>query len=81
MGIYWILSVRFVFLPSAPGSATHAQRIGFVLSALFGMAITMGMVGALSAVGTAPALAKLASIPVSFFTIYAIRKYGIFSAQ
>jgi putative flippase GtrA len=81
MGVHWIISVRFVFLPNDPKSATHAQRIGFVLSALFGMAITMGMVGALSAVGTAPAIAKLASIPVSFFTIYAIRKYGIFSAQ
>lgn len=81
MGIHWFISVRFVFLPSHADSATHAQRIGFVLSSLLGMAMTMGIVGALSNIGTSPAIAKLASIPVSFFTIYAIRKYGVFAAR
>jgi putative flippase GtrA len=81
MAIHWIISVRFVFLPGQADSATHIHRIGFVLSALLGMAITMGMVGALNAVGIVPALAKLASIPVSFFAVYAIRKYGVFAAR
>ncbi len=78
MGVHWAISVRFVFLPGAARGATHAQRIGFVASALFGMAVTMALVGMLSAIGIAPALAKLASVPASFFTVYAIRKYGVF---
>lgn len=81
MGAHWIISVRFVFLTDDAESATHAQRIGFVLSSLLGMAMTMGIVGALSSIGTSPAIAKLASIPVSFFTIYAIRKYGVFATR
>lgn len=81
MGVHWVISVRFVFLPNDADSATHAQRLGFVLSSLLGMAMTLGIVGALSSGGTSPAIAKLASIPVSFFTIYAIRKYGVFAAR
>ncbi|BBD01216.1 MULTISPECIES: GtrA family protein [Sphingobium] len=75
--VHWIISVRFVFdLTDGP---THAQRIGFVLSAGVGMGITMVLVGALSAVGILPAIAKLLSVPVSFLSVYAIRKYGIFA--
>jgi putative flippase GtrA len=75
--VHWIVSVRFVFDTGA--GASHAQRIGFVMSALVGMGLTMACVGALSAAGVTPALAKLLSVPVSFFTVYAIRKYGIFA--
>lgn len=75
--VHWVISTRFVFdLADGP---THAQRIGFVLSAGVGMGITMVLVGALSAVGILPAIAKLLSVPVSFLSVYAIRKYGIFS--
>lgn len=81
MGVHWAISVRFVFLAGEARSATHAQRLGFIASALFGMAITMGLVGALSAAGMTPAVAKLASVPVSFFSVYAIRKYGVFAAR
>jgi putative flippase GtrA len=31
--------------------------------------------------GLAPALAKLFAIPVSFLSVYAIRKYGVFAAS
>ena len=75
--VHWTISVRFVF--DTAGGATHGQRVGFVASALLGMAITMGIVGGLSAMGMLPALAKLLSVPVSFFTVYAIRKYGVFA--
>jgi putative flippase GtrA len=75
--VHWVISTRFVFdLANGP---THAQRIGFVVSALIGMSITLALVGALSAVGIAPAIAKLLSVPVSFLSVYAIRKYGIFA--
>lgn len=74
--VHWLISTRFVFaLDQRP---THAQRIGFVASAMLGMGVTMILVGALSALGLAPPLAKLLSVPVSFLTVYAIRKYGVF---
>jgi putative flippase GtrA len=76
--VHWIISVRFVF--DTGEGATHSQRVGFVASALLGMAITMGIVGGLSALGILPALAKLLSVPISFFTVYAIRKYGVFAS-
>ncbi|MFC3439973.1 GtrA family protein [Sphingobium rhizovicinum] len=75
--VHWIISIRFVFvLDQGP---THAQRIGFVVSAMLGMGVTMLLVGALSALGLAPPLAKLLSVPLSFLTVYAIRKYGVFA--
>lgn len=75
--VHWIVSIRFVF--DLDGRPTHAQRIGFVISAAVGLGITLSLVGALSAVGTAPAVAKLLAVPVSFLSVYAIRKYGIFA--
>ncbi|WHO38782.1 GtrA family protein [Sphingobium sp. AP49] len=75
--VHWLISSRFVF--DTGSGPTHAQRLGFVLSALVGLGITMAMVGGLSALGMAPATAKLLSIPVSFLSVYAIRKYGIFA--
>ncbi|MDI1295093.1 MAG: GtrA family protein [bacterium] len=75
--VHWVISVRFVF--DLEGGPTHAQRIGFLVSALLGMGITLAMVGSLSAIGATPAIAKLLSVPVSFLTVYAIRKYGIFA--
>ena len=43
------------------------------------MGITLSMVGGLSLIGVAPTIAKLLSVPVSFLTVYAIRKYGVFA--
>jgi putative flippase GtrA len=75
--VHWTISIRFVF--DTGTGPTHAQRVGFVASALLGMGITLAMVGGLSMVGVAPAIAKLLSVPVSFLTVYAIRKYGVFA--
>ncbi len=75
--LHWMISTQFVFDMQQP--ATHGQRIAFILSALIGMAITMGLVGGLSSLGLPPAMAKLAAVPVSFLSVYAIRKYGIFA--
>jgi len=51
-----MISTQFVFEMRQP--ATHRQRIAFLFSALIGMAITMGLVGGLSALGLSPALAS-----------------------
>lgn len=75
--VHWAISVRFVF--ETGESATHAQRLAFVASALLGMGITMAMVGSLSALAVPPPIAKLLTVPVSFLAVYAIRKYGIFA--
>lgn len=81
MAVHWIVSTRYVFLSGDAERATHIQRIGFVLSAVFGLGMTMAVVGALSAAGASPAIAKVVSVPFSFFSIYAIRKYGVFAAR
>ena len=75
--VHWTISIRFVF--DTGTGPTHAQRAGFVASALLGMGITLSMVGGLSLIGVAPTIAKLLSVPVSFLTVYAIRKYGVFA--
>jgi putative flippase GtrA len=75
--IHWVISVRYVFDTGAGPS--HGQRLAFIASALLGMGMTMAMVGSLSLIGIAPALAKLLSVPASFLTVYAIRKYGVFA--
>lgn len=76
--VHWLISVRFVFLSAE--SATHMQRIGFILSAVVGMGVTLVIVSGATAAGVAPAVAKLLAIPVSFLTVYAIRKYGVFAS-
>lgn len=77
LAVHWMISIRFVF--DTGTGPTHAQRAGFVASALLGMGITLAMVGGLSLTGVAPTIAKLLSVPVSFLTVYAIRKYGVFA--
>lgn len=79
---HWMLSVRFVFGNAIDGEGpTHAQRVSFVGSALLGLAITVGLVSGLTAMGVAPVLAKGASVGVSFFAVYVIRKYVVFGAR
>ena len=76
--IHWLISIRFVFISS--GRATHAQRVGFVASAVIGMGITLGVVSGLTFAGLAPEIAKLLAVPVSFLAVYAMRKYGVFAS-
>lgn len=76
--LHWLISIRFVFVSQR--RATHAQRVGFIVSALIGLGITTGLITGLTAAGLAPAIAKLMAIPVSFLSVYAIRKYGVFGA-
>jgi putative flippase GtrA len=76
--VHWLISTRFVFLSA--GQATHGQRVGFIVSAVIGMGITLVLISGLTAIGAAPAIAKLFAIPASFLAVYAIRKYGVFAA-
>ncbi|HUD91165.1 GtrA family protein [Sphingobium sp.] len=75
--IHWVISVRFVF--NTGTGASHGQRLAFIASALLGMGMTMAMVGGLTLLGIAAPIAKLLSVPASFLTVYAIRKYGVFA--
>lgn len=79
--VHWALSVRFVFAATLEGGPSHGQRVSFVMSALLGLAITVGLVSALTAMGLSPALAKAASVGVSFVTVYLVRKYVVFGAR
>jgi len=76
--LHWMISVRFVFMPAE--RPTYGQRLGFVVSAVIGLAITTGLISTMTAAGLGPAIAKLFAVPVSFLSVYAIRKYGVFSA-
>ncbi|MEJ7926067.1 GtrA family protein [Sphingobium sp. AN641] len=83
MLVHWSISIRYVFRTGGNGAprASHAQRVAFFASALLGMGITMAVVGGLTAVGIHAAAAKGVAIGISFLTVYAIRKYGIFGIR
>lgn len=76
--VHWGLSIRFVFARNIRSTPTHAQRLSFVLSALVGLAITVGMVSVLTTLGCAAVLAKAAAVTVSFIVVYMVRKYVVF---
>ena len=79
--VHWTISIHYVFDINTEyrSGPTHAQRVAFIASALLGLVLTLGIVGGLGIIGIAPTTAKLLSIPISFLTVYAIRKYGIFA--
>ncbi len=77
--VHWLISSSFVFPGKArEGAALQMQRLGFVGTALLGLGITVGMVGWLTGMGVIPVVAKGAAVFVSFFAVYAARKYGVF---
>jgi putative flippase GtrA len=76
--VHWMISSRYVF---GVGEGSHRQRAGFVASALVGMALTVTIVAAVTAMGGSPALGKLLSVPASFLAVYAIRKHGVFARR
>ncbi len=77
---HWILSSRKVFQGQVAQDSTgrYRQKMLFVVSALIGLGITVGIVGAGDAFGIDPRLAKLAAIIVSFQTTYFLRNRIIF---
>lgn len=79
---HWMLSSRTVFADTVAerGPARHAQKAGFVGSALLGLVLTTAIVGAGDAAGLDPRLAKLAAIAVSFLATWIVRSRFVFRA-
>jgi len=80
---HWLLSSRTVFTDSVAqrGPERTRQKAMFVGSALFGLALTTGIVGAGSALGLDPRLAKIAAIGASFTATWLLRERIIFRAR
>ncbi len=77
--IHWLVSSNFVFTgKTRKGTALQWQRILFAGSALLGLAITVITVAILSGGGAHPITAKASAIFVSFISVYAVRKWGVF---
>lgn len=78
--VHWLLSSRAVFTTGVAqrGPERTRQKAMFVISALFGLALTTGIVGAGTAVGIDPRLAKLAAIAASFTATWLLREKLIF---
>lgn len=81
LALHWLLSSRAVFSGSLAekGAQRRQQQALFIGSALAGLAITMAIVGAGSALGLDPRLAKLIAVAVSFQTTYLLRKNLVFA--
>lgn len=80
---HWLLSSRAVFQQgvAARGPQRTRQKAMFVGSALFGLALTTGIVGTGEALGTDPRLAKLLAIAASFTATWLLREKVIFRPQ
>jgi putative flippase GtrA len=77
--IHWLVSANHVFVgKKREGTALQLQRALFAGSALVGLGITVGVVAAMTAVGSHAVLAKGAAVGISFFVVYAMRKWGVF---
>lgn len=79
--VHWFLSSRAVFTGSLAdrGAQRRQQQVLFFGSALAGLAITTGIVGAGSLSGVDPRIAKLLAIIVSFQVTYLLRKKVVFA--
>src|SRR3546814_16663265 len=82
--VHGLVSGRLVFADgtAARGSGErHRQKLLFVGSALVGLAVTTAIVGAGSALGLDPGLAKLAAILVRLQTTYLLRRHTVSSEE
>lgn len=78
---HWTLSSRKVFHDRVSEKGTAArtqQKAMFLASALLGLLMTVTIVGAGTAVGFDPRLAKIVAIIISFLLTYALRNIVIF---
>lgn len=77
---HWLLSSRAVFADqvAAAGLARTRQKAMFVASALVGLALTTVIVGAASAAGLDPLVAKVVAVVISFATTWLLRKRVVF---
>jgi putative flippase GtrA len=77
---HWLASSRAVFARGVAerGPERHRQKALFVGSALAGLALTTAIVGAGSALGLDPRLAKLVAIGASFTLTWLLRERVVF---
>ncbi len=77
---HWLFSSRMVFADQVAANVPDRilQQAMFVGSALIGLGLTTLTVGALSAAGLDPRLAKLAAIAFSFVATWLLRKCVVF---
>lgn len=78
---HWILSSRKVFHDRVSEKGTAArtqQKAMFLASALLGLVLTIAVVGAGTALGIDPRIAKVAAIATSFLLTYLLRNVVIF---
>lgn len=78
---HWILSSRKVFHDRVSDKGTTArtqQKAMFLASALLGLLMTVLIVGAGTALGMDPRLAKMVAIVISFLFTYALRNIVFF---
>lgn len=78
---HWLLSSRKVFQDRVSEKGTSArmqQKAMFLVSALLGLLMTVAIVGAGTALGMDPRLAKIIAIVISFLLTYALRNIVIF---
>lgn len=80
IAVHWILSSRKVFADqvASGGRDRTRQKAMFVVSAMIGLGVTTVIVGAASAGGLDPRLAKLVAIVVSFAVTWFLRKRVVF---
>lgn len=83
MVLHWFISSRFVFADrlAGPGLARGGQQALFALSALAGLAVTAGVVGAFEHAGADPRIGKLLAMALSFACVFLIRLTWVFKAR
>lgn len=78
---HWLLSSRKVFQDRVSERGTRErtqQKAMFVVSALLGLVVTMGIVGVGELLGLDPRIAKVMAIGISFMLTYLLRNIVIF---
>ncbi|MGH6786747.1 MAG: GtrA family protein [Novosphingobium sp.] len=80
---HWLASSRAVFTAgvAARGPERTRQKAQFVMSALAGLALTTAIVGAGSALGLDPRLAKVLAVCASFVLTWLLREKIVFRAS
>ena len=80
---HWLMSSRAVFTDglAARGPDRTRQLVLFVMTALLGVGLTSGIVGAADLLGIDPRIGKLVAIAVSFTVNWLLRRGVVFRAS
>ncbi len=77
--VNYFLAIRYVFAAGPLSGHRLGEFAAFAFTGLVGMAVSAGTVYACARVGiTNIHLGKIAAVGVSFFVVYALRKYVLF---